>query len=367
MFCVSVVTFIVAFLALVSLGLSALTLLGLSRALRGPKRQRAARTKGREPSVLVIMPCKGIDLNFDDTIEAAKHQSYGNYEIIGVIDSDDDPSHEILERHGVRVMITDRRRMPERCSGKSFAILTALRNLGREYDVFVVLDSDTTVGRDWLRLLVRPLLSDDSIGVSTTFPTFSPVSGFWSRVKLVWGLVGRSMQNSSRTMFPWGGSMAFKRTLLDRVVAELARNASDDIAVGRASRSMGLGVVSVPRAMPTVFVKESFGTFYEWSVRQTAWALQGNGALFKYGVTYYSAFCLNDVLLAYYAAALSPMAAIFAAPLLLNIAGFCAQTRRYSPAYYPIVALMPVLYLADLLAGKTARRVRWRGATYRLY
>jgi cellulose synthase/poly-beta-1,6-N-acetylglucosamine synthase-like glycosyltransferase len=313
------------------------------------------------------MPCKGIDIRFDETLEAVKKQSYTECELVAVVDSESDPAYSVLARHGIKTIISD----PElikttSCSGKNRAVMTALSLHSEAFELFVVVDSDTTVGTEWLGALIMPLAADDRVGVSTTFPLFYPLGGFWSMTKTVWGLVGSSMQNDRRTRFVWGGSMAFRSKLVKTALVELSRSTADDIAIGKACKELGMDIVSVPRARPIVYVKETFGTFSEWSVRQTALSILGNRRLFKYGVAYYALFCVNDFALLYAAYAHSILAVLFAIPILLNILGFCLATGFYNPIYYLIVAFMPIVYLVDLVLGRLKKNIRWRGADYKL-
>jgi len=112
------------------------------------------------------------------------------------------------------------------CSGKSRAIAYALRRF-KDYEIYVIVDSDVMAKRDWLSKLIAPL-SNQGIGISTTFPTFVPVDhSLWSYVKMVWGLVGKSLMSSRLTRFGWGGSLAFKRDIVDEKLALYAPRARD--------------------------------------------------------------------------------------------------------------------------------------------
>ena len=347
-----------------------ISLLALHGMLAGRKRSHGDHHSKAEsqPRVLVMMPCKGEDIKFDETLQAVKNQDYPNYKMVAIVDSYTDAACEALARHGIETLISDEKLLTSTdCSGKNRALITALALNSKDFGAYVVIDSDTTVGKNWLKDLVTPLVLTESVGLSTTFPLFYPLDGFWSRVKTVWGLVGSSMQNSRRTIFPWGGSMAFKQKLLPAAIMELSRSTADDIALGKACKELGMEVISVPEARPIVYVKETFSTFSEWSVRQTALSILGNSSIFKYGMVYYSAFCINDLILLYLLYLHSTISALFALPILLNIIGFCLATGMYSPIYYIIVAFMPFVYAANLIAGRHIKHITWRGAGYKLH
>jgi cellulose synthase/poly-beta-1,6-N-acetylglucosamine synthase-like glycosyltransferase len=353
-------------ISLIPAGLSIIAASGAIKRLFRRENMRRS-NNAAEAKALVIMPCKGEDIRFEDTLEAVKAQGYRDYKIVAVTDSDEDPAYALLAKHGIETVITDKALLENTdCSGKNRAVITALNLYSDAFDIFVVLDSDTTVGVDWLGLLAAPLMADERIGLTTTFPLFYPLSGFWSKVKTVWGLAGIGMQDDERTIFAWGGSMAFKSSIIKAAIRELSNSTADDIALGKACKELGLKIAAVSNARPTVYVNETFKTFAEWSVRQTALSILGNRNVFTYGIAYYSAFCVNDLALLYLLYLSSPLALLFALPVLISVIGFYVQTKMRSPIYCIIVALMPLVYMADLIAGRRTKRIRWRGAEYRL-
>ena len=98
-------------------------------------------------------------------------------------------------------------------------------------DAYVIADSDIFVKESWLSDLVAPL-NNKNVGLSATFPYFSAKTGFWSRVKMIWGFVGQGMMESKTLRFGWGGSLAFRRDLLDEQDFDhLCGALSDDMAI----------------------------------------------------------------------------------------------------------------------------------------
>ena len=351
---------------IIPIGLTLLSLRGMIKSMRF-RPYKLDGTYEKEPAVLVIMPCKGEDIRFEETLKAIKRQDYDNYKLVAVVDSKNDAAYAPLMKHRIKTIITDSKiSKTTNCSGKNRAIITCLELYAGDFDIFMVLDSDTTVMESWLQRLIAPLIQDRNVGLTTTFPLFYPISGFWSRVKTVWGLVGTSMQSDKRTIFAWGGSMAFRAGIVSAAIKELSNSTADDIALGKACSKRGLGIVAVPEARPLVYVKETFGTFAEWSIRQTALSILGNGMVFRYGMIYYSAFCINNALLLLLLYGNSPLSIIFILPILMNMLGFNMQTKMLNPLYYLIVAFMPLVYAIDLLIGKRTRSIRWRGSDYKL-
>ncbi|MDE1860037.1 MAG: glycosyltransferase family 2 protein, partial [Candidatus Micrarchaeota archaeon] len=188
-----------------------------SRALL-TKREEPIKSSSRfRPRTLIIVPCKGKDLGIEQNLKSLMNQDYKNYKVIAVVDSKKDPAIPYIKRSKINLLISDFK--SERASGKVRAILTALK-LNKGFDVYVIADSDVNAKRYWLRNLVEPL-SDRSVGISTSYPKFIPVGGFWSKVKSVWGFVGEGMMESKLTRFGWGGSLAFRSDLLDNYAMKI--------------------------------------------------------------------------------------------------------------------------------------------------
>jgi len=226
------------------------------------------------PRVLVILPAKGYDLYQKDNFLSLKKQNYSNYNLVAVVDSINDPAAKTARRLGILTLVA--RGKCSACSGKSRAIAYALRRF-KDYDIYVIADSDVMAKRDWLSKLIAPL-SNPGTGISTTFPTFMPVDhGLWSYVKMLWGVVGKSLMSSRLTRFGWGGSLAFKRDVADEKLLYMLTHSryavSDDINITRRAKELGLSIAYVKDAEPVVYVKETKESFVEWANRQTALTL----------------------------------------------------------------------------------------------
>ncbi|MEM0141087.1 MAG: glycosyltransferase family 2 protein [Thermoplasmatales archaeon] len=319
--------------------------------------------KGDKEKALVILPIKGVDYKLEENLRSLKDQEWQNYDIIAVVDSDKDEALPFLRREGINYMISGE--VCVDCSGKVRAILSALTK-HRNYDFYVVADSDIRVESNWLsKLLVQ--LHDPKIGVSTTFPLFYPEGGFWSKFKMFWGSVGQSMMESNLTKFVWGGSMAFRKDFVDeRFIEQFSHSISDDIAVLRIAKSRGLEISYVPDARPKVHSKDDFRTFMEWSNRQTSFSIYSTRKVFVFGMIYYLVYIyllLSSIVLAIY---VNLIFIIFMFPFLFN----SVNTQRKLPVkmwYFIIVTfILPFIYSWNLIQGMLRGSVSWRGSVYLL-
>ena len=356
------ITIYVAFITIIFFGMLAFDILGYT------KSGKHGNFVPWYPKVLVIIPVKGADIELRKNLEAAKTQEYkGSFDIIAVADEEKDYAVKIASTTGVRHIISSAK--CKKCSGKVRAIATALKKF-EDYDVYVILDSDVRVDRRWLGRLVAPLRSK-KIGLSTTFPLFVPHrQNFWSYAKMVWGLVGLGLMENNISRFGWGGSMAFKRDMVDRRFMELLTNskysASDDICVTKAVRARGMEIEYVKDATPFVPCDESAETFFEWSDRQTAFTLLGYRKNLQMGLVFYSAEALLFLSGIIMATLLSPIFAIFLLHTASSIFKAYRRTGSRSWLVALLVLIMPFLYMGNLLHARNTDSVTWRGVRYRL-
>jgi cellulose synthase/poly-beta-1,6-N-acetylglucosamine synthase-like glycosyltransferase len=318
-----------------------------------------------EPRVLVIVPCKGIDITANDNLMSIRKQRYGNFAAVAVVDSKRDPAMDAINDVHMDYILSSR--TYPTASGKVNAISTAIKKF-RKFDVYVVADSDIFVGRDWLEKLIAPL-ADLNTGIATTFPYFEPVGGFWPQVKTVWGLVGQGMMESKITRFSWGGSMAFRKDIFDSepYFKKFCEAVSDDIALTKIAKEKELDIAYVPEAAPVVRSNDNFGVFWEWSNRQTALSISGNRKLFPIGIAFYGFQMLLFASGIALSAVESPIFAVFLIPTALSIVQDAAKVRCVRPSIIIASVFMPFIYFANLLVGRAIRRIRWRGLYYTLH
>lgn len=317
----------------------------------------------RLPSVLVILPCKGIDYRFEENLSAIKDLDYPDYSVIAVIDTPDDPAADYLRNAGIEMILSSS--VCTRCSGKVRALSTVFERHS-EHEIYAVVDSDVKVGKDWLKKLIPPLL-DEKTGVSTTFPVFVPEGGIWSVVKAVWGMVGTGMMQSRLTRFVWGGSMAFRSELLDEsAIEEFKSMVSDDVAIMRISRRNGKEIAYVKKASPLIHSPDDFGTFFEWANRQTALSVSGSKDILKFGFAFYllQIFLLvSSLCLAVFIAV--PLA-LFLIPVFITATRNSINVRNRKTTAFAISFLMPFLYLVNLIIASRMDSITWRGSEYEL-
>ena len=363
-------------------------------------RKRQARQNRYQPKAVVIVPCKGIDHDFDENLRAVLVQDYRDYEVIFVTESENDPAHGALSR-----LIKQNRRAAwmvvageAQAQGQKVhnlcAAIDMLDSIDRRTEVLVFADSDARPPRDWLAELVAPL-SDKRIGATTGFrwyePSISqhnPAGSSASLLLSAWNSSALALLGE-RSSFAWGGSMAIRRENFERLgVKKLWQGAaSDDYVLTSAIREMGQRIKFVPQCLVASHAGATFQSLLEFTTRQmritrvyaprvwklacvthsfynfTFWGgLVWLVATFLFGNPNYTlAASLAGVYLL--GASASALRAMVAARLLPG-GGERARKLWWAMALPgPIVSL---IYLYNVIASAWIKRIVWRGIGYDL-
>ena len=313
--------------------------------------------------VLVIIPAKGVDYEMDKNLASIRDQDFEKFDIISVVDSEEDQAVSFLKREGIKFIISTGD--CAKCSGKVKAIYSALVTF-LDYDYYVIADSDIRAQPDWLSGLIEPLI-DTTIGVSTTFPVFFPEGGFWTKVKMFWGLVGQSMMESNLTKFVWGGSMAFRGTLLDKESLNFfSESVSDDIAILKISKEKGLKISYVPESRPRIYSNDDFPTFLEWSSRQTAFSIYSTNNTFRFGIIYYTVAAYLVLSSLVFAVLVNDIFLLFLLPYIVNSVNSQMKVPVKVWYFLSVTFILPYIYIWNLIVGMVRKKVHWRGSVYSL-
>ncbi len=316
--------------------------------------------KGR---VLVMIPCKGLDLTLGETLSSIKQQEYDGFTPLCIVDDINDPAVTVIKNSGLKMIISDEK--CKGCSGKVRALCSAIKQFPY-FDYYVIADSDIIARKNWLNSLMTEL-SDRSVGLSTTFPIFVPNGRFWSHVKAVWGMVGLSMMKSNRTRFGWGGSLAFSRSLVDGYTDVFCSSISDDIALSKICKKRGQTLSFNAEAIPLIHVDENRKTFMEWANRQVALSVSSGGSVLSFGLVYFLGQCvlmISSLILGYFVSHF----------FFLLLLPFFTQSLRYRKAHGNLPAgvvliefILPFIYSYNLLHAAKVKDIEWRGGKYTLH
>src|SRR5215469_15939128 len=148
-------------LAAIAILQGTLTLLDGIRAARHMRRFRPRRPANQR--VVVFCPCKGVDSEFEKNVQSILNQDYPNYEVIFIVEAEDDPACRTLQNIGANVLIAGR--AVDR-GQKVNNLAYAVEQPDTANDVYVFCDSDVRFPRHWLSHLLAPL---DSTNITTGY------------------------------------------------------------------------------------------------------------------------------------------------------------------------------------------------------
>ncbi|MHB8361371.1 MAG: glycosyltransferase family 2 protein [Thermoplasmataceae archaeon] len=315
------------------------------------------------PSVLVIVPCRGIDHDMEDNFDSLLGQDYKNFHIVAVVDSPEDEATEIIRKKNIEVLTAIY--YSNASSGKVRAITTAIKEK-KGFEIIVLADSDTKVPEHWLRELIYPL-SKNGVGAVSTYPRFVPKGGFWSKVKEIWGYMGINMMEFAPTRFVWGGSVAFRSDLMDSKSLEYFSTAvSDDSAITKICREKGVKIAYAPAASPKIVVLDNKKTFIDWAERQVAVSIIFDKRALIGGVFIYAGIIAYMVLMVYLSIFYGLIFLTGFIPYILNLINSGMRDTKNALWLIPIGIFLPFVYLYNIIMGAKTKEIRWRGTNYKI-
>lgn len=224
------------------------------------------------PRVSIIVPCKGINKEFQKNILAISNQDYKYFKLIFVIDSYDDPAYNELiklfrKNSKAKIEFAD---SIEGCSGKIAALIKGVRSSG-DVDVYVFADSDIRPHRDWLRYLVSPL-DKEKIGGTTGFRWYFPYD-FKSSLLSTWNLASILFLFYNSLNYAWGGSTAIRKQLFMELDIETKwrHGFSDDLILTKVVKNAGYKIKLIPKCIVESFDEADIHTFLKWGSTQFTW------------------------------------------------------------------------------------------------
>jgi cellulose synthase/poly-beta-1,6-N-acetylglucosamine synthase-like glycosyltransferase len=372
------------------------------------------------PPAAVIIPCKGIDKDFERNVRSYLNQDYPRYQVIFTVASKDDAAYQAFRRRietaekgnqdaeargpGAARLSLDGSRESE--SGgvhaalvvagysesrgeKVHNLLKGLEAVDAKVEVLVFADIDAHPDGHWLRSLVAPL-EDPNVTVSTGFRWYLPGAEFVSRLRAAWDTSIATLLGDHNHNFAWGGSMAVRAHDFRRLaVAERywANAISDDFTLTRAVREAGGKIRFEPRCLVASREASPLGQFLSWANRQIIITRVYSPGLWWKGMAADAFYC-GTMLLGLTMLVLPGLsggerllvAGILLAILLLGAGkgriraivaselfpGEDSCLSRYGACYWRLSPLVPWVMLANFLVACMTRRIEWRGTHYEM-
>lgn len=204
----------------------------ISRVRKPPQAQAYGRAR-------VLAPCKGIDFGMAGNLRPLFEQDYGDYELVFIVESEEDRACETIERLIAEYPHIDARLLISGQSNETGQKVHNLRqatvDLPPEIEFLAFVDSDARPAPDWLRLLITRL-DRPNTGATTGYRWFVPAKPTPGNLMLysinccIAGLLGPGGLN-----LVWGGSWVIRADVFDAIGLHDAWDGtlSDDLVASR--------------------------------------------------------------------------------------------------------------------------------------
>lgn len=368
------------------------------------RRELAKPPSSFTPFATVIAPCKGLDEGLRENLTALLELDYPEYEVIFVVDDENDPAVEeiqaILNRGDAETESKENSASPRPrnenkliiapkasdSSQKVENIREAVTHADPRSKVFVFVDSDARPQKQWLRHLVAPL-KNNKVGAATGYRWFlSKSPTFTSELRSAWNAsVASALGPNTDSNFCWGGSTAIRREVWERLglTERLKGTLSDDFTVTRALKNAGLDIVFVPLALTPSIESCTIRELFEFTTRQMKitrvyktelWAISFFGSALFCGVIL-SAFLIvllsrsNDWAVWSAIATLAIVSILSVAKALLRLKAVSLVIPGASRLMIPQLTLWllaPAIFLWNCISALFSRTINWRGVRYKM-
>lgn len=345
------------------------------------------------PKVELIVPCKGIDLDFDAMVADVLSQDYPGYRVTFVVEARTDPAWQRLATSLPRYRYVPHRLIvagtAEGCGQKVHNLLAATSGLHPETAVLAFMDSDIRPASDWLRRLVSNLASG-KFAAATGYRWFVPKDQGWASAMataLNAPLAGMAGNHGMNVV--WGGSWAIRRRTFDelRLRERWQNTLSDDLVVYQVLRDAKQRTAFEPACLVPSPARFSWRGLAEFARRQYLitrvyvprlwWYAVGGGLL--WATTFWGGLLLCGLSGVQGDWNWWPLAPAWTYFALASVRAWQRQSYRFGrlapfapalrSAAWLDVLLHPMLNLVNLgclLSAALGRTITWRSIRYRL-
>jgi ceramide glucosyltransferase len=344
---------------------------------KAQRRFRPDRDDASLPTVTVLKPLKGLDVDLFENLSTFCRQDYPTFQIVFGVADRDDPAIEVVRQlqaqyPSVRIDLV----VDGRIYGTNYKV-SNLHNMYRvaQHDVIVLADSDIRVRSDYLRRLVAQL-DEPGVGLVTTLYRAVTTGGLPTLLESLFintdfapmVLVARVVEKPS---YAFGATMALRRTTLDAIggFLPLANYLADDYYLGHRIAERGYRLALSDMVVETVLAVGGWRRLFEHQLR---WARTYRncrpGGYFGSILTHGTLWATLNLVYNHF----SPVACLAAAVIYgvrITVARTIASRYLHAPLRWHEALLIPLkdLFVSAVWAlcflGDT---VHWSGHTFRV-
>jgi cellulose synthase/poly-beta-1,6-N-acetylglucosamine synthase-like glycosyltransferase len=345
-----------------------------------------------------MVPCKGIDADFDKNIKSLYLQDYDGYKLWFIVEDESDPAYCELVRikeqmvsegrpDEVRILVAG---LATNCGQKVHNLLYACRQLPSDTEMLAFADSDICAGANWLGHLIYPLRLERT-GCASGYRWFvcqhkslamAALSAMNAKIA---ELLGNTRFNQV-----WGGSMAIKKDVFEKLdIFNVWQNAlSDDYTLSWAVKNAGLKVAFVPGCLVPSYGKTTCRQLIEFARRQFTITRITSPKMWFFGLfaSLYSviglwmtviltgvAFAVNDHRSFFYAAVACTflLGQFSRAVLRQRMAYVLFPADRKKLGFAAVVDILffwlwSILLLILIISTAFSTTIKWRGVKYKM-
>jgi len=226
------------------------------------------------PRVMLFVPCKGVDLEFESNLQSLFTQDYADYQLCFIAESAHDPAVAVIKGFLQQFPAVDCRieiaGLAEDCGQKVHNLIVATKHIPNDVEVLAFADSDACPGPLWLARMIRRT-ANSRTGVVTGYRWFVPVRPTWSN-HIVAAMNNQLAGNLGLRLFNlvWGGSWAMRKEVFEKLNFPHAWQGclNDDLLVTQSVRKAGLKVVYEPHCLVASSVDFDLSAMLEFARRQ---------------------------------------------------------------------------------------------------
>ncbi|MCM3135799.1 glycosyltransferase family 2 protein [Paenibacillus polysaccharolyticus] len=229
------------------------------------------------PFVTVVVPFKGEDYRFEDTLKSLVKQNYsGQYEVIFTSSDSEGKTIDILKiwipRYSNMFFIpsTIDSRFENR-GDKINNLLTGVKNASAQSQVFLFLDSDMVVHKHWINNMVKPLQLENCGLSSGSAWVVAKKKGTWELATRYWDFLAATQITFPFTSFARGLSMGIRRDVYEKLNIDKVWNEAfhDNFTLSKTVRNNKYKIIYAPYAI----IEENFDIegfqWVSWVKRQS--------------------------------------------------------------------------------------------------
>lgn len=229
------------------------------------------------PKVSVLLPFKGVDYDFENTVKSLLNQDYeGEYEVLFVSSDTSGKAVELINKYTknskiARLITVSKKKDSIYRSDKVNNLLSGISNASLTSEVYMFIDSDIVPHKKWISKMVQPLKFKDCGLSSGGAWIVSKDNSIFSLVARYWDFLATTYVTFPITSFARGFSFAIRKEVFESIgMKEIWTNAfHDNFPISKVVKKNGFKIFYAPDCLVTEGFDIKGFEWVRWIKRQT--------------------------------------------------------------------------------------------------